>query len=119
MEECLLVMESTRNNGGVPSNNDHCDLGFIVTACEVVRRPSRGHEVAMEDLRSKGVEGYVVPPLTQVRGRRGDQLMLKAGGGERIGKWMSACWFWRAPKKMGARPHLVGGLVISSFSSCS
>ena len=44
------------------SNNDHCDLGFIVTACDVVRRPSRGHEVAMEDLRSKGVEGYVVPP---------------------------------------------------------
>jgi hypothetical protein len=23
------------------------------------------------------------------------------------------------PKIMGARPHLVGGLVISSFSSCS
>jgi hypothetical protein len=44
------------------SNNDHCDLGFIVTACDVVRRPSRGHEVAMEDFRSKGVEGYVVPP---------------------------------------------------------
>ena len=34
----------------------------------------------MEDLRSKGVEGCVVPPLTQVRGWRGDQLMLQAGG---------------------------------------
>ncbi len=44
------------------SNNDHCDLGFIVTACDVVRRPSRGHEAAMEDSMSKGVEGYVVPP---------------------------------------------------------
>ena len=44
------------------SNNDHCDLGFLVTACDVVRRPSRGHEVAMEDFRSNGVEGYVVPP---------------------------------------------------------
>ena len=44
------------------SNNDHCDLGFIVTAGDGVRRPSRGHEVAMEDLRSKGVEGCVVPP---------------------------------------------------------
>jgi hypothetical protein len=33
-----------------------------VTACDVVRRPSRGHEAAMEDFLSKGVEGYVVPP---------------------------------------------------------
>ena len=38
----------------------------------------------------------------------GDQLMLKAGGGERIGKWMGACWFWRASKIMGARPHKMG-----------
>jgi hypothetical protein len=44
------------------SNNDHCDLGFIVTACDVVRRPYRGHEAAMEDSMSKKVEGYVVPP---------------------------------------------------------
>ena len=44
------------------SNNDHCDLGFIVTACDVVRRPSRGHEAAMEDSMPEGVEGYVVPP---------------------------------------------------------
>jgi hypothetical protein len=33
-----------------------------VTACDVVRRPSRGHEAEMEDFMSKGVEGYVVPP---------------------------------------------------------
>ncbi len=25
------------------SNNDHCDLGFRVTACDVVRKPYRGH----------------------------------------------------------------------------
>ncbi len=46
------------------SNNSHCDLGFIVTACDVVRRPSRGHEVAMEDLRLKGGGGVCGPPLT-------------------------------------------------------
>jgi hypothetical protein len=46
----------------------------------------------------------VVPPLAWVWGRRGDQLMLKAGGGGRIGKWMGACWFWRALKIMGAHP---------------
>ena len=50
-----------------------------MTACDVVRRPSRGHEVAMEDLRSKGGGGVCGPPLTQVWGWRGDQLMLQAG----------------------------------------
>ena len=44
------------------SNNDHCDLGFIVIAGDVVRRPSRGHEVSMEDLRSKGDGGVCGPP---------------------------------------------------------
>ena len=44
------------------SNNDHCDLGFRVTACDVVRRPYRGLEAATEDSMPKGVEGYVVPP---------------------------------------------------------
>jgi hypothetical protein len=42
-----------------------------VTACDVVRRPSRGHEAAMEDLVSKGVEGYVVPPDLGKGGGRG------------------------------------------------
>jgi hypothetical protein len=53
------------------SNNDHCDLGFIVIACDVVRKPSRGHEVAMEDLRSKGGGGVCGPPLTWYRGGGG------------------------------------------------
>ena len=35
--------------------------------------------------------------------------MLQAGRrGGRFGKWMSACWLWRAPKIMGARPHKMG-----------
>ncbi|MFO0006892.1 MAG: hypothetical protein ACK559_37820, partial [bacterium] len=54
------------------SNNDHCDLGFIVIACDVVRRPSRGHEVSMEDLRSKG----------------GERLGLAVEEGERLGLWL-------------------------------
>ncbi len=54
------------------SNNDHCDLGFIVTACDVVRRLYRGHEAAIEDSMPKGVEGYVVPPWPWM-----DQLMVQ------------------------------------------
>jgi len=34
----------------------------------------------------------------------GDQLMLKAGGGERIGKWMGACWFWVSTQNNGGVP---------------
>ena len=35
--------------------------------------------------------------------------MLQAGRkGGRFGKWMGACWFWRAPKIMGVRPHKMG-----------
>ena len=63
------------------SNNDHCDLGFTVIACDVVKRAvlrPRGRSGGFEVKRGGGVCG---PPLTQVRGRRGDQLMLKAGGG--------------------------------------
>ena len=40
----------------------------------------------------------------------------KIMGARRAPKIMGAR---RAPKIMGARPHFVGGLVISSFSSCS
>ena len=75
-------------------------------------------------------------PGIGVEGGSADVAGRQEGGG-RFGEWMSACWFWRAPKIMGARPHkmgarphserapkimgarphLVGGLVISSFSS--
>jgi hypothetical protein len=35
--------------------------------------------------------------------------MLQAGRrGGGLERWMSACWFWRATKIMGARPHKMG-----------
>ena len=45
------------------------------------------------------------PPLTQVRGWRGDQLMLQAGGGGGLESGWVLVGSWRAPKIMGARPH--------------
>ena len=55
------------------------------------------------------------PPLTQVRGWRGDQLMLQVGGrGEDwkvdgcslvLGEHRGRALILRAPKIMGARPH--------------
>ena len=39
-----------------------------------------------------------------VEGGSADVAGRQEGGG-RFGKWMGACWFWRAPKIMGARPH--------------
>ncbi len=81
----------------------------------------------------------MVPPDLGIGGEGGSADVAGRQEGGRFGKWMSAGWFWRAPKIMGhaliklgralilrehpkimgARPHLVGGLVISSFSSCS
>ena len=61
--------------------------------------------------------GVCGPPLTQVRGWRGDQLMLQAGRGGGLESGWVLVGSWRAPKIMGACPHFVGGLVISSFSS--
>ncbi len=57
----------------------------------------------------KGSRGMWSPPDLGIGGR-GDQLMLQAGrrGGGRFGKWMSACWFLRASKIMGACPHKMG-----------
>jgi hypothetical protein len=42
-----------------------------VTAWDVVRRPYRGHEAAIEDSMPKGVEGYVVPPWPWYGGEDG------------------------------------------------
>jgi hypothetical protein len=42
-----------------------------VTAWDIVRRPYRGHEAAIEDSMSKGVEGYVVPPWPWYGGEDG------------------------------------------------
>ncbi len=98
------------------SNNDHCDLGFIVTACDVVRRPYRGHEAAKEDSMPKGVEGYVVFPWPWYGGGRMDQLMVQVDG-EVLGHvggegkvWLKygelgRCWLlWSAPLCRRARP---------------
>jgi hypothetical protein len=47
-------------------------------------------------------------------GGRGDQLMLQAGRrGGGLERWKSACWFWRAPKIMGARPQIMGARLHS------
>ena len=49
------------------------------------------------------------PPIGLGIGRGGGESADVAGryeGGGRFGKWMGACWLWRAPKIMGARPHL-------------
>jgi hypothetical protein len=54
----------------------------------------------------KGWRGMWSPPDLGMGGGRGDQLMLQTGRrGEGLERWKSACWFWRAPKIMGARPH--------------
>ena len=42
------------------------------------------------------------------KGEEGGSADVEGRRGERIGKWMGACWFWRAPKIMGARPHKMG-----------
>ena len=59
----------------------------------------------------------MVPPDPGIGVEGGSADVAGRSEGGRFGKWMGAGWFWRAPKIMGARPHLVGGLVISSFSS--
>ena len=47
----------------------------------------------------------MVPPLTQVRGWRGDELMLPAGRGGGLESGWVLVGSWRAPRIMGARPH--------------
>ena len=46
------------------SNNDHCDLDFFLTVCDITRWPYRGHEAASEDTmlkRGGGVCGFLCP----------------------------------------------------------
>ncbi len=47
-------------------NNDHCDLDFRLTVCDVVRRPYRGHEAASEDSMLKRGGGGMNQLLGQV-----------------------------------------------------
>jgi hypothetical protein len=48
------------------SNNDHCDLDFGLTVCDVVRRPYRGHEAVSEDSMLKRGGGVCGPPMALV-----------------------------------------------------
>jgi hypothetical protein len=46
------------------------------------------------------------PPDLGMGGGGGDQL------GEGLERWKGACWFWRAPIIMGARPQIMGAPLI-------
>ena len=59
------------------SNNDHCDLDFRLTVCDVVRRPCRGHEAASEDSMLKRGGGVCGPPMALVWGGRMNQLLVQ------------------------------------------
>ena len=45
------------------------------------------------------------PPDLGIGGEGGSADVAGRQEGGRFGKWMGACWFWRAPIIMGARPH--------------
>jgi hypothetical protein len=45
------------------SNNDHCDIGFRLTVCDVVRRPCLGLEAASDDSMLKRGGGVCGPPM--------------------------------------------------------
>jgi hypothetical protein len=45
------------------SNNDHCDLDFRLTVCDVVRRSYQGHEAASEDSMLKRGGGVCGSPM--------------------------------------------------------
>jgi hypothetical protein len=59
------------------SNNDHCDLGFSLTVCDILGWPYRGHEAVSEDSMLKRGGGYVVPHGLGVR--REDESAVEAG----------------------------------------
>jgi hypothetical protein len=63
------------------SNNDHCDLGFSLTVCDVVRRLYRGHEAVSEDTMLKRGGGVCGPPMALVWGGRMDQLLVQVEEG--------------------------------------
>ncbi len=68
------------------SNNDHCDLGFSLTVCDILGWPCWGQEAALEE--EEGEEGYVVPPGLGVR--REDESAVGAGRRRRS----QAMWCW-------------------------
>jgi hypothetical protein len=48
------------------SNNHHCDLGFSLTVCDVLRWPYRGHEAVSEDSMLIRGGGVCCPPMALV-----------------------------------------------------
>jgi hypothetical protein len=63
------------------SNNDHCDLDFGRTVCDVVRMPYRGHEAASENSMLKRGGGVCGPPMALVLGGRMNQLLVQVEEG--------------------------------------
>jgi hypothetical protein len=57
----LLDADSSQLSRFLNSNNDHCDLDFRLTVCDVVRRPYRGYEAASEDSMLKRGGGVCGP----------------------------------------------------------
>jgi hypothetical protein len=48
------------------SNNDHCDLDFSLTVCDILGWPYRGHEAVSEDPMLKRGGGVCGPPMALV-----------------------------------------------------
>ncbi len=61
----------------INSNNDHCDLDFSLTVCEILGWPYRATGPYQRIPCSKGEEGYVVPHGLGVR--REDESAIEAG----------------------------------------
>jgi hypothetical protein len=53
---------SSQSSRLMNSNNDHCDLGFSLTVCDILGWPYRGHEAASEDSMLKRGGGVCGPP---------------------------------------------------------
>jgi hypothetical protein len=64
-------------------NNDHCDLGFSLTVCDILGWPYRGHEAASGEF-----PGHVV-----WRGK----IQLKCGDSGKLLTWL----LWGMPRSKG------------------
>jgi hypothetical protein len=63
------------------SNNDHCDLDFSLTVCDILGWPYRGHEAASEDPMLKRGGGVCGPPMALVGGGGMNQLLRQVEEG--------------------------------------
>ena len=60
------------------SNNDHCDLGFSLTVCDILGWPYQGHEAVSENSMPKR-GGAVCGPPPGLGVRRDDESAVGAG----------------------------------------